>query len=320
MIETTTSGFPGTIEKQYLFITRGLPASGKSTAARKFRDRDKANRVIVEKDKLRLMTGDGYVAENEYLIHKTSVNQTRQFLEAGKTVIVSDTNLPNKTVKSYLEVAGDLAVAVWIVDMTDVDVRLCHSRNLSRASNYPPDNVPDHVIDTMYTKFIKGRNYPLSVPQVKSGSSVQWEYYYDDPALQTAIIVDIDGTLASMNNRSPYDWHRVHEDTPRAAVEDLLRVYKDSVPYVRIILMSGRDSAAREGTERWLEDNQIPYDELHMRAAGDTRKDDLVKYELFNQHVRDQYRVWMVLDDRDQVVKMWRAMGLDCFQVAEGNF
>jgi len=28
----------------------------------------------------------------------------------------------------------------------------------------------------------------------------------------------------------------------------------------------------------------------------------------------------MVFDDRDQVVEMWRANGIPCFQVAPGNF
>ena len=34
-----------------------------------------------------------------------------------------------------------------------------------------------------------------------------------------------------------------------------------------------------------------------------------------------EYDVAGVLDDRDQVVKMWRnELGLTCLQVAEGNF
>lgn len=43
-------------------------------------------------------------------------------------------------------------------------------------------------------------------------------------------------------------------------------------------------------------------------------------FELFDRHARDEYRVLVVLDDRKQVVDMWRSLGLTCLQVAEGNF
>ena len=59
---------------------------------------------------------------------------------------------------------------------------------------------------------------------------------------------------------------------------------------------------------------------LHMRRAGDARKDSVVKRELFDAHVRDRYNVRRVYDDRNQVVDMWRSLGLACLAVAEGNF
>ena len=57
-----------------------------------------------------------------------------------------------------------------------------------------------------------------------------------------------------------------------------------------------------------------------MRPAGDRRRDSIVKAELFDRKVRDEYRVLVVLDDRKQVVDMWRSLGLTCLQVAEGDF
>lgn len=50
------------------------------------------------------------------------------------------------------------------------------------------------------------------------------------------------------------------------------------------------------------------------------RKDSIAKHELFDEHIRDRYRIAFVLDDRDQVVKMWRSLGLTVFQVADGTF
>lgn len=57
-----------------------------------------------------------------------------------------------------------------------------------------------------------------------------------------------------------------------------------------------------------------------MRPADDNRDDALVKYELFNKYVRDNYDVLGVFDDRNRVVDMWRRIGLTCYQVAEGDF
>ena len=52
----------------------------------------------------------------------------------------------------------------------------------------------------------------------------------------------------------------------------------------------------------------------------DQRKDSVVKVEIFDREIRHAYRVIGVFDDRAQVVRAWRALGLTVFQVADGNF
>jgi len=131
-----------------------------------------------------------------------------------------------------------------------------------------------------------------------------------------AILCDIDGTLAHMGERSPYDWHKVGIDTVDQVVIDLLRRYDNRV----IILLSGRDSVCRPETIEWLAQNRVPFNYLFMRAEEDNRKDSVVKLELFNQHIRNDFNVEFVLDDRNQVVEMWRSLGLKCLQVAPGDF
>jgi hypothetical protein len=85
--------------------------------------------------------------------------------------------------------------------------------------------------------------------------------------------------------------------------------------------MSGRTDACREATEEWLRVHVgVPWEALHMRPAGDMRKDSVVKRELFDRHVRDHYDVRRVYDDRSQVVEAWRSIGLTCLQVADGDF
>jgi uncharacterized HAD superfamily protein len=134
-----------------------------------------------------------------------------------------------------------------------------------------------------------------------------------------AIICDIDGTLADMGKRKPYDFENVDQDKVKHATAEAVRVFHNAG--YRIILFSGREDSSQTKTESWLKRNDIPYHELHMRKTKDFRKDAIIKKELYATYVKDKYEVLLVLDDRDQVVKMWREeLGLTCFQVDYGNF
>jgi hypothetical protein len=132
-------------------------------------------------------------------------------------------------------------------------------------------------------------------------------------------MVDIDGTVALTAGRSPYDESRVHEDRPNRPVVDVVRAMHDAG--YRILFVSGRTDACREATEEWLAEHVLEvYEALYMRKAGDTRKDAVVKLELFDAHIRHAYNVVAVFDDRASVVAAWRSLGLTVFQVAEGDF
>jgi hypothetical protein len=135
--------------------------------------------------------------------------------------------------------------------------------------------------------------------------------------MQKAIICDLDGTLAHMAGRGPFEWDRVSEDLLDEAIADLLRRYaSDHV----IILVSGRSDECRALTQAWLRDNSVFYDQLYMRSAGDYRKDSVVKHEIYELAIAQTYDVTFCLDDRQQAVDFWRSIGLKCFQVAPGNF
>lgn len=144
--------------------------------------------------------------------------------------------------------------------------------------------------------------------------------------LPRAVLVDIDGTLAlrgddsDPNVRRFYHWNRVGEDTPNLPVVELIQLIAAAGKH-HIIVMSGRDGVCRPETESWLRQHGVPYDALYMREPKDNRADSVVKAELFRAHVAGAYEVAFVLDDRDQVVKLWRdELGLPCFQVAYGAF
>lgn len=137
-----------------------------------------------------------------------------------------------------------------------------------------------------------------------------------------AIICDLDGTLALLGQRSPYDTAKASEDTLNLPVANVIEVYDHQQLFpLSLILISGREDRYREVTEKWLQNNNIThYDALYLRKTGDRRKDTVVKKEIYDQHIKDKYDILFVLEDRDQVVKMWRDNNLTCFQVAYGDF
>lgn len=142
-------------------------------------------------------------------------------------------------------------------------------------------------------------------------------FYTPDKNLPGAYIFDIDGTLAQMNGRTPYEWDRVGEDTCNYPVAEVLKSL--SISSNKIIIFTGRDGVCRKKTLDWLEDHFIYYHHFDMRAEGDNRKDVIVKREMFDR-VKGKYNILGVFDDRDQVVAMWREVGLQCFQVNYGDF
>jgi hypothetical protein len=88
----------------------------------------------------------------------------------------------------------------------------------------------------------------------------------------------------------------------------------------QLIFVSGRFEKYRAQTTEWLARNGFKEGKLLMRADGDVRKDSTVKREIFDKHIRNYYNVQCVFDDRNQVVEMWRKLGLTVFQVADGRF
>ncbi|PRB14763.1 polynucleotide kinase [Microbacterium sp. MYb62] len=135
-----------------------------------------------------------------------------------------------------------------------------------------------------------------------------------------AWIFDVDGTLALIGDRSPYDMRNVAIDTPNHPVVVAAQAFAAHPDVDALIVVSGRDETARRSTEAWLTFNEIPFDRLLLRRTGDQRADNIVKAEIYDAHIEPHFTVIGVVDDRRSVVEMWRSRGLVCFQVAEGNF
>lgn len=114
------------------------------------------------------------------------------------------------------------------------------------------------------------------------------------------------------------------EDTVDPVVDMLIE--KMWLDEVSVIFLSGREDSCAAVTNSWLADAGWDSRETEgvvgplMRKTGDRRPDFEVKYDLFNEHVRGRYDVIFALDDRNQVVRLWRDMGIKCLQVQDGDF
>jgi predicted kinase len=305
--------------KAKLVITRGLPASGKTTWAKRWVAEDPEHRIRVNRDDLRQMAAVPYSHENEQRIIKQRDMLIDEFLCKGYEVINDDTNLPNRAVRDLRKIAKRTGAEFEVRDFTDIDIDECHARNGMRSLK-GERSVPTSVIEDMHKRYIKGKPWPLPVPEEEDiHDREQYVKYVPDQSKPTAFIFDIDGTVATMNGRSPYDYTRVSEDLP----VELVLGMAELVHYAghHVIFLSGRKYDCYEDTFDWLaKHTQISSFELRMRNADDNRRDSIVKYEIFDRHVRNNYNVLGVFDDRDQVVEMWRKVGLQCYQVNYGNF
>lgn len=294
-----------------IFFLKGLPASGKSTEAMALLAKHPNRYMRVNKDLIRLMLmGQRVDFNKEKIVMKIRRYVIESILGRGYDVIIDDTNLKEKY---YLETC-DIARAIGDIQIVEKYFE-CPLEECIRRNKGRPGEVPEDLIHQMYKSNIEGKVVPQRTeyfPPVKK------EFKYN-PKLPSAIMVDIDNTLAlHESGRSPFDWTKVIEDSVNVPVADVVRMYAKN--NVMILILSGREDICREDTETWLKCNDIPYNILLMRTAGDSRGDEIVKKEIFDKNVKNKYNVLFVLDDREKVVSAWRSAGLACFQVNPGNF
>ena len=148
------------------------------------------------------------------------------------------------------------------------------------------------------------------------------------------VIFDLDGTLALIDKRraistkdnGKMDWDvffnpdNIILDVPNTPVIKMAQML-DSQGF-NIVIFSGRSKSTYRTTRQWLIQNDVPFDDLHMRPTSDDwhfMKDSTLK-QIWLDTVVDKDDVFAVFDDRQQVVDMWRDNGLTCFQVADGDF
>ncbi len=309
-----------------LYVTRGCPGSGKTTYTKNWVGENPKGRIRVNRDDIRMMLFGSKVGlsyEQEDLVTQVSRKAVKIGLRDGKDVIVDDMHLRPKYIREMYQVARSCeADDVVLVPFTP-PLGILIDRQMSRP---PEDRVIPDVVRELYAKFTrKGRllevesysEYLKSKSLDASAENPYLPYTSEDNDLPKAVLVDIDGTIAkNESGRGWYDWDRVGEDSVVDAVADLVKTLNQHTD-ITPIFISGRDAVCRDITEGWLTQNGLSPKHLFMRPVGDKRPDVEVKYELFNLHVRNKWKVEFWIDDRPSVCRMIRKLGIPLFQVGD---
>ena len=151
--------------------------------------------------------------------------------------------------------------------------------------------------------------------------------------MKNTIIFDLDGTLALIDKRrevstkpnGKLDWGKFFNSTNIKLDEPNLPVIKTAQLFAEqgfnIVILSGRSNKTEVATRSWLAKNKVPFNKLIMRDSETNHftPDWVLKKNMLDEQL-DINDVFLVVDDRDRVVKLWRSLGLTTFQVADGNF
>lgn len=141
------------------------------------------------------------------------------------------------------------------------------------------------------------------------------------------VVFDLDGTLALNDHRQHYvqrpagekDWRSFFAECDRDVlfwqVARMLQALEATGN--RVEIWSGRSAEVIDKTRAWLAENGLGHVPFRCRDDGDRTPDHVLKKSWL---ASSSQKPDLVFDDRASVVAMWRAEGIACAQVAEGNF
>lgn len=324
------------------YFTVGISASGKSTWASNLVSSRKAlvehgdssvEIIEVNRDDIR----KGVLFEKGIIVHpcdfqwnlwkwkwedRVTEIQREKIKSAAhvkRDIVISDTNLNLGRLKAMSDWVESLGYNEIEYVIFDVDFDTVLERDTARKNG-----VGVYILRDQWARFKKIKQemqlHSWFMNRVHNNIEFENTHVHSDNKIP-ALMFDIDGTIAHMKDRSPFEWHRVGEDEPDSLMCFLINSVLKTGSH-RIVFMSGRDSVCREQTVEWI-NKHIPNvcfgsnAELFMREQGDSRKDHIIKKELFFSHVDLCYNVHAVFDDRPQVVRVWHDIGLKVWSTGD---
>lgn len=268
-----------------LKMLKGLPASGKTTLARKLvKEGGSAGRV--NRDDLRAMLFNSeWTGKRESVVVACEKAIAKVLMEHEHVPIIDDTNLTSRHRDLWSGFAKETGASFETHEFKE-DLATCIERDSAR--DHP---VGEAVITRMAVL----------------ARQVQWK--------SEIILCDIDGTIADGSHREHFvqgekkDWLSYYallsDDKP---IDLICRWISEERKDRTLVLVSGRPDTYQRETIAWLKKHGIGYDYILMRSGGDKRPDTMVKADLLKLLPKE--RIVCVIDDRPSVVRMWKGNGL----------
>jgi len=311
-----------------LTVCVGISGSGKSTEVMQRVKRSQGKTVRLNRDKMRemLFCGADWNKHNENFVRTWQMEGARIALQSGKNVVIDDTNCIRNTRQKWEEFAVEQKVKLCFLVM-DVPLKECVERDIARGVPCPTCGTPKGVMvgeEIIRRQYKDLTSFNMSNRDMTPTSPTR--AWMERQALLKGgfvprlvgrpwVLFDMDGTTADhRGKRNPYEEHKVLLDGCYEVVADWIRAL---APSHNLCAVSGRHDFCGDDTCEWLEGYGIPFDHILMRYNGDNRPDVVVKQEILNELIAviGKENIAFVLDDRPQVVKMWRANGIKVYPV-----
>lgn len=293
------------MEKQLVLMV-GPAGSGKSTYSKRY----------VE---------EGYVYINQDSQGKGHMQLFEVAVLNGQNIVVDRMGFNKQQRSRYLDIAKKYSYGTKIVVLHE-SYETCFKRCMARQGH---ETIKDEInaraaLNMFFSKY----------ERVSDDEANEVTRMWPEGDKPSVIICDLDGTLCNLEHRRHFaskgegkNWgeffRHMSEDTPYLWCVDLLKRMSYGRAHT-VVFCSGRPDNYRKETTAWLEQHGLTnlhtdfY--LYMRHRQDQRQDNIVKEIILDFELLTRFTPFFMIDDRQQVVDMWRKRGYTCLQCAPGDF
>lgn len=284
----------------------GPPGSGKSTLA---------NSLIYEDGDHGLAT----VYINQDTQGKDHIVRFTDAITDSKDIIVDRMNFNKVQRERYLKPAREAGYETEIIVLHQTR-KECYERIVKRE-NHP--TIKDAIsansaLNTFFSKYEK---------PIKDEADKISFIYEENKSKDLAVIIDLDGTLCNIDHRLHHvrgegkkNWKAFFDELSKDEPNGWCAAIVEQMSCFTIVFASGRPDDYEEATRFWLKEHGFPTTHLYMRCRGDHRQDYVAKEIILDFEILSRFKPLFFLDDRKQVVDLWRSRGFVCLHCAEGDF